>query len=523
MEVYTNKKAHLLLNEPPLRSGGEGSVYEIQGFNQKYVAKIYTDAADAKMREEKILQMIAISKTNAFQHELINKYIAWPILPIYNQNHEFIGFGMERISANIELDDIYTYPPSKNKNISIRDRIDILISLCDAIEHLHNIRQIFGDFNPNNIKVNTNSTVCFVDADSYHIHASGKEYPCIVCAEGYVAPEIVRACNGKPYAECPGKTFTKESDYHALAIHIFRMLENGCHPFSSMRIPTGPGSAPAPLPIDKRVELGITPYFMKVKGYIAPYFAPDVDALPPYILNYFHQALVEGNKNPSKRPTASEWKKALKQFRQELKCCQINPLHYYWKGNSTCPYCEADQRYANKKNYYLQKMGGSINSNIQLQKKVVPQITTVSPQTIQVNTTPVTAAKMQAYKTNIAPTNSGHFWRTTLLSTILIEIFLVIFIMPNLCSSIYGSFNGQKFGLVISAIAGFCGTILYNWNWSPGRKSGYHATNEYFFSSLVALGFSFGIHLVLLLVGGMLYLTVILMAIYAFFYIIMNL
>ena len=51
---------------------------------------------------------------------------------------------------------------------------------------------------------------------------------------------------------------------------------------------------------------------------------------------------------PQSRPTPDEWKRALTRFRGELTRCAHDPTHYFWRANASCPYCEADNRYAGK-------------------------------------------------------------------------------------------------------------------------------------------------------------------------------
>ena len=226
MNVYTMKNTLLALKEPPLSAGGEGAVYEILGYPNR-VAKIYHDTTDAKQREEKITAMVNISNGYGFRSANLSKDIAWPMSPLFDNQHNFVGFGMLRIQANTELDDLYTYPPTQKSAVNIKDRVHILINLCDVIDRLHMAGQVFGDFNPNNIKVKADGTVNFVDADSYHVKNGTKEYRCVVCAPGYVAPEVIKACKGTNYADCPRDTFTKNNDNFALAIHVVRMFMNG--------------------------------------------------------------------------------------------------------------------------------------------------------------------------------------------------------------------------------------------------------------------------------------------------------
>ena len=166
--AYTKGKTKLSLSL--LGSGGEGAIYEILGHPNR-VAKIYHDmSADQRnKREAKIDAMVAISQSFTFKSADLSDDIAWPLSSLYDRFGNFVRFGMNRITASTELDDLYAYPPKSNSAATIKDRITCLISLCDVIDRLHQTGQVFGDFNPNNIKIKADWSVSFVDADSYHI------------------------------------------------------------------------------------------------------------------------------------------------------------------------------------------------------------------------------------------------------------------------------------------------------------------------------------------------------------------
>lgn len=347
MIVYTITGKALTLKEPSIGSGAEGIIYEISGYPGR-VAKIYKNAEEARKREQKIIQMTEIAKQDAFQRENLLQDIAWPLAPLFNSAHKFVGFGMKRIPDFRELLELYVYPSIKGKEVSIRNRVKCLISLCDIIDRFHKTGQVFGDFNPNNIKIRPDWSVCFVDADSCQVYSAGKEYRCTVCLPGYAAPEVVRACRGTTYEKCPGRTFTQESDAFALAVHIFRMLMNGYHPFTEGSWNIRKGSVPAPVSLDERVARRQTLFFNSVPGYTIPCAVPDLNSLPSYLTDLFRRAFVEGDSNPKNRPNASEWKRVLVKFMGEIVNCRRNSFHSFWTGNTSCPYCEADNRYANR-------------------------------------------------------------------------------------------------------------------------------------------------------------------------------
>lgn len=497
--AYTEGKTKLNLS--PLGSGGEGAVYEIVGYRDR-VAKIYHDLSDKQemsKRQAKIEAMVAISKSTAFKNANLFGDIAWPLAPLYDSDtvdRKFIGFGMNRIKATTELDDLYVYPPKNNSTVTNLDRIQVLISLCDVIDRLHQTGQIFGDFNPNNIKIKPDWSVSFVDADSYHVRNAGKEYRCVVCAPGYVAPELIHACKGTTYADCPVATFTMETDRFALAIHVFRMLMNGCHPFICERHLQRTGSAPAPKPIDRRVESGETPFFKSVPGCSAPQYAPDISSLPPYLYNLFRKAFVDGHSDPTVRPHASEWKNALIRYHRELISC--NHSHYYWIGNGSCPYCAADHRYSQKmglvsiKSSTSTNRGGITRSTSAYQRR--PATAIVSP----------SVAKHP---------NTVQFWLITLAIVVIMQVFMGLYVLPDIYADIFDEEILSIIGIIGSLVSGIVGAVLYNWKWAPGRNTGSHTLMEYVVSVLIAFGFTIGFGLAV----GLL-----LLALYILFYILIG-
>lgn len=473
MDVYTRGNTRLTLAEPPLRSGGEGAVYAIDGYPGR-VAKIYHDPADALTREEKITAMVAIRQSAAFQRSGLARDIAWPLAALYDDRHRFIGFGMTRIAADTELDDLYAYP-AEGRTIGIKDRVKILIRLCDVIDRLHATGQVFGDFNPNNIKIKADGTVNFVDADSYHIRSAGREYRCVVCASGYVAPEVIRACRGSTYADCPGVTFTENSDNFALAIHVFRMLMNGCHPFICERHLTRAGSAPAPKSTDRRVEDGETPFFKTIPHYTVPHYAPDLNAFPPYLRDLFRRAFVDTD--PDRRPRAAEWKQALTRFGGELTRCPRNGAHDHWNGVRTCPYCEADVR-------HTRKMAQALSP-------VEPRPAFPTPPGRAVHPSPA------------ASTSKADTW--FLLITLALSVFLSIQLAANPLPAIYAAlFESElllRLGPILSAVLGIYGCWLYDSECILGHCGRRYKWWEYALSLLFSLAFTAGSVLILALLS----------------------
>lgn len=482
MKVYTAAGTILELKEPPMSSGGEGAIYEIVGYPKK-LAKLYFDPTDAVKRERKINAMVSIGENSNFLNTHLSDNVAWPMAPLYNTNWDFVGFGMNRIYASRELDDLYDYPPNHSADVTTEQRIDTLISLCSLTNKMHQAGQVIGDFNPNNIKIKNDWSVSFVDADSCHIRNNGQTYRCVVCAPGYVAPEVIRACAGTTYEDCPGTTFTQESDNFALAIHVFRMLRNGAHPYICERHVTRGGSAPAPVSMDTRVERGETPFYTNVPGYNPPSYAPGNDAFPDYLNQLWRRAFVDGHFNPKARPTAMEWLAALQRFKSELTACPDVTTHLHWKGCNSCPYCEADERFYQRVSPVIKKNPG--NRPAGGTGEFTSSGGTYTPP-----------------KPLRHPGNSIFFWVSTIFLSFFTLMMLSVYVIPYLIDGVFEP-NWIRYGLCVkgSFIAGMIGMLIYNTSMAPGRVFGRNALWEYGVSILMAAIFSLGFTVLVMIIS----------------------
>lgn len=470
MRVFDVSHAEIILGGMPLNAGGEGSIYEIAG-RPDMVAKIYHTVTDGEMRQQKIREMIRIYTGRVFQNSGLEKKIAWPKEMLFDERNHFVGFVMNRIDSMEELNVLYEYPATNASGVTIENKIDVLISMCEIIDRLHQTGQVFGDFNPDNIKISKDDwTVRFLDADSYHIRNDGREYRCIVCAPGYAAPELIRGCHGTTYADCPGDTFTKETDHFALAIHIFRMLMNGCHPYVCERSRTCQSSAKAPRSIDFRVESGETPFFVSVPGYTVPHYAPDIHAFPNYIQYSFQRTFLNGSKDPSKRLTAAEWKAVLIQYKQDIRACRKNPAHFYWKEKVICPYCEADKEHEKKMPTSVVLSAG--RNHLSQSVPFVHQ-----------------GSSRQGRQT-VLLTRAVYFWLLTLTIVLGMEILGSFFFLPQICGYFFDNHILFLISLRGSVVAGFAGCIWYNMKW--GKKLLFSDWKRYVISALLAAAFTLG-------------------------------
>lgn len=220
-----------ILEDSRMARGGEGSIYQIQG-QERLVAKIFRPERRDSERAEKLRWMVQ-TKLNDEQLE----QVTWPQDVLYNEQG-FAGYVMPKLSGTDSLTAIYSSGTSGKYDL--RHRILAAINLCCALQTVHDMGQICGDLNPQNICINLNENdkehafrVTLVDTDSYHFMAGGKTYRCEVGLADYLAPELQQElADGLSLRTAALPTYTRETDLFALAVHIFTLLMNGCHPFA---------------------------------------------------------------------------------------------------------------------------------------------------------------------------------------------------------------------------------------------------------------------------------------------------
>lgn len=236
---------------------------------------------------------------------------------------------------------------------ALSEKITIGMNLCAAINAVHNAGQVCGDLNPQNIGVDPQSArVTLVDTDSYHItdKNNSRVYRCEVGLPEYLPREIQEKMkNGQTLSSASLPTFTQATDLFALAVHIFALLMNGCHPFACAinnktnigQLSASQPSVVAPQPIDNICN-GFFPFYTQKAGITTPKYAPPFNVLPKNIQDLFVRAFVLGHNEPSKRPDSVEWYNALSQYKQNLTQCPKEKSHMYSNHLNKCPWCELE-------------------------------------------------------------------------------------------------------------------------------------------------------------------------------------
>jgi len=325
MKCTTARKKKLTLITDNRKRGGEGCVYRVKG-HPKLVAKVYHPANTTDKKRRKLEAMLA-SPPSRF---LASGNLAWPRNLLFNEAGQFIGFTMAAAKEGSDELCAFTHKTRRTRHhpqTTRRTFYRIAINLCHALESVHELGHVVGDFNPNNIMCRENGAVTLIDTDSFTIKKKSTfvVYPCEVGMNDYIAPEI----QNKNRREI---TWTKEHDYFALAVHLFQILLENRHPFSAT---PRSGVAPAEYAC-KLIAQGAYPHVRNSETK----HDEITDILPERIRAAFRKTFVEGFQDPSKRLTPKDWIVLHKRELKSLKQCQSCPEQY--EANAPhCPYCAA--------------------------------------------------------------------------------------------------------------------------------------------------------------------------------------
>lgn len=318
------------------KGGASGKIYLLEGKEGK-VAKIFHNTEKSATNRQK-LQAMLLNKPDFLSTEVNGeKYIqiAWPEALLDDERGYCAGYIMPLIDMDKAASLDHLIQKAVRGKLGLPEnyayRIFAAYNVALMINSLHKCGHYVVDLKPSNIYVyKQNMLVAMVDCDGFSIAGEGVRYPAEFVSEEYIYPEGMNLSCAE---------MGEEQDLFALAVIIFKLLNNGIHPFSG----TPKDAKQTMLTIQNRIE----------QYHYAYGFWPDSYQYPhPYSIHeYFNKETLELFERAfckdCKRPTAFEWQEHLWKLMHSLKKCHNNPDHVYFTSKG-CGLCLIDNKFNRK-------------------------------------------------------------------------------------------------------------------------------------------------------------------------------
>ena len=329
--------------------GREGSVYRIVG--EPFVAKIYHNPTP--QIAHKIESMAAILLVLAKRKKQLLLKLAWPFGGLYERpdGTGFKGYYRIGVEGRVSIDVVSQFPRSPAAPaMTERQKIEMLIELCKLASGLHDIGITMGDWNPRNILVGEGGSLMLLDTDSYSFTLSDVTHGTACAAPGYIAPEVLQLMEMtgiKDFESLAASTnapvFTPQTDDFGLAVHIFKMLNRGIHPYASGELDLGfydlddDDIPPAPS-LNSCVCNGRSPFVGTLIGYVVPKYALELDDFGGLMGEAFRRSLFG---RAQERLDARTWARLLNHYLSETVECPRGHLYHF--SQIECPYCQGER------------------------------------------------------------------------------------------------------------------------------------------------------------------------------------
>lgn len=317
----------LTVEDKPLGTGGEGSVYSVTNHNltgfpkaDEIVVKIYHNPTEGDRQQKVSTMLMNIPETDQ---------IAWPIALTFDTNKKFNGYIMRKLDYDSFRPWAELAHSGQRKDVSssfdVKYAIASILNMSNAVASIHEAGHIIGDINESNIFVGKDSNVFIVDSDSAQIKSkNGQIFRCLVGKPEYTAPEL-------SHGALKDQDRTEVSDVFALAVASWQMITGGTHPTDG--IFKGEGDPPS---VIEKTRAGIFPPLKNNSSFTLPARIP-VYGIPSRIKKLILESL---NVEPNRRPTVDIFIETLSDVLQNLKQCSKVKEHWYDSRDGKCGWCE---------------------------------------------------------------------------------------------------------------------------------------------------------------------------------------
>ena len=230
MDILKKKDGTRVQLGSVLSRGGEGVIHEVPALPDS-VAKIWREPSERQARKLEIL----LSHPPNLPVEVKARFeLAWPFDALYDEQDVMRGYLMPRVPLD-QYSELVTFCiPAARKilegkrgaQFSRYELLTIARNLSEVFGRLHGAGYVIGDVNHTNFLVGPDGKLFMIDLDSVQATdpATGELHRCTVGKEDFTPPRLM----GLRFEDIDR---TSEDDLFGLAVLIFQMLMDGCHPY----------------------------------------------------------------------------------------------------------------------------------------------------------------------------------------------------------------------------------------------------------------------------------------------------
>ena len=213
-----------------LSRGGEGIIHEVPALPDS-VAKIWREPNERQARKLEIL----LSHPPVLPEEVKARFeLAWPSDALYGEQEGMLGFLMPKVPLDEYSELVNFCIPAARKilegkrgaRFSRYELLTIARNLSELFGRLHEAGCVIGDVNHTNVLVRSDAKLFMIDLDSVQATdpATDEVLRCTVGKEDFTPPRLM----GLRFEDMDR---TPDDDLFGLAVLIFQMLMDGCHPY----------------------------------------------------------------------------------------------------------------------------------------------------------------------------------------------------------------------------------------------------------------------------------------------------
>lgn len=213
------------------KGGAAGKIYEIVGQPAK-VAKIFHERQKSNTNRLKLEAMVVnnpnIPSVRAGGVEYVQ--IAWPEAVLEDDEGYCVGYLMPFINTAEAVSLDHLMQGAVRAKLGLSDKYEYRVmaayNVALMVASLHKYGHYIIDLKPANVSIYKKTmTVAMFDCDGFSIQGEQARFPAEFVSEEYIYPEgMAQSC----------EDMGEEQDKFALAVIIFKLLNNGIHPFSGV-------------------------------------------------------------------------------------------------------------------------------------------------------------------------------------------------------------------------------------------------------------------------------------------------